>query len=343
MKLKIAAGLILLSLALAEFIPTDDWQPISPDQKLPPGLHVRVNMETGEREAKIMSPDDKDDSNAAIVVDTSNFNDNGAGGLIEQALHEISTPTPNLEILEEVAEYAHDVEFGESVVNSRLLQALVNVLRSATSPNMKEISARILGAALRNNPAALQIQQTTDPRLAQQVVSLLGFERNSTVQERLVYLLSSVVGSESGLRQVMNDADDRALRSVFRQGSPAVRAKLGRFVSDHLVDLQNGPLEHISTEDAAWKLRELKEWSDLFQDAAPRATTPQEKLAVVESLVEIHRAHDFMPVHKPFLQWLATAGRDTNEPQELRDLISRVRHVVFGNPNAQRKHDAEDL
>jgi nucleotide exchange factor SIL1 len=36
------------------FIPTNEWQPIRKDQGIPRGLHVRLNVQTGEREAKLL-------------------------------------------------------------------------------------------------------------------------------------------------------------------------------------------------------------------------------------------------------------------------------------------------
>ena len=36
------------------FIPTNEWKPIKKDQGIPRGLHVRLNVQTGEREAKLL-------------------------------------------------------------------------------------------------------------------------------------------------------------------------------------------------------------------------------------------------------------------------------------------------
>jgi nucleotide exchange factor SIL1 len=54
------------------FVPTDHFQPVRPDQDLPPGLHVRLNVYTGEKEAKINVPDEPTpDSLAGLPVDSS--------------------------------------------------------------------------------------------------------------------------------------------------------------------------------------------------------------------------------------------------------------------------------
>lgn len=40
------------------FQPTADWQTIQPGQGIPAGLHVRMNLQTGLKEAKLMDGDD---------------------------------------------------------------------------------------------------------------------------------------------------------------------------------------------------------------------------------------------------------------------------------------------
>ncbi|EFA10120.2 Nucleotide exchange factor SIL1-like Protein [Tribolium castaneum] len=43
------------------FVPTKEWQTVRKGQKIPKGLHVRINLETGETEAKLLdeAPEDK--------------------------------------------------------------------------------------------------------------------------------------------------------------------------------------------------------------------------------------------------------------------------------------------
>ncbi|CAH8871535.1 unnamed protein product [Trichobilharzia szidati] len=53
----------------SEFIPTDEWKEILPGQIIPPGLHVRQNLQTGLTEARLM--DDK--SNKSYVITNNNI------------------------------------------------------------------------------------------------------------------------------------------------------------------------------------------------------------------------------------------------------------------------------
>ena len=38
------------------FVATEEWQEVWPGQRVPGGLHVRMNLETGKKEAKILTP-----------------------------------------------------------------------------------------------------------------------------------------------------------------------------------------------------------------------------------------------------------------------------------------------
>lgn len=42
------------------FVPTKDWQEIMEGQSIPAGLHVRIDLQTGQKEAKLMEEDDSD-------------------------------------------------------------------------------------------------------------------------------------------------------------------------------------------------------------------------------------------------------------------------------------------
>jgi nucleotide exchange factor SIL1 len=60
----------LLILVQAEegdvFVAKEDWQEIWEGQKVPGGLHYRMNLETGKKEAKLLSQDDPDSSKGSL-------------------------------------------------------------------------------------------------------------------------------------------------------------------------------------------------------------------------------------------------------------------------------------
>jgi len=48
-----------------EFIPSNDWKEIQPNQAIPGGLHVRINLETGKKEAKLLQDNKTEDEETA--------------------------------------------------------------------------------------------------------------------------------------------------------------------------------------------------------------------------------------------------------------------------------------
>uniref|UniRef100_A0A6B2E540 Nucleotide exchange factor SIL1 n=1 Tax=Phlebotomus kandelakii TaxID=1109342 RepID=A0A6B2E540_9DIPT len=50
------------------FVPTREWQRIKEGQKVPPGLHYRINLETGEKEAKILEQGESESHKSSLTV-----------------------------------------------------------------------------------------------------------------------------------------------------------------------------------------------------------------------------------------------------------------------------------
>ncbi|KAL8365928.1 hypothetical protein RB595_004622 [Gaeumannomyces hyphopodioides] len=53
------------------FRATHEFQPVRPGQDIPPGLHVRLNVNTGEKEAKINVPSEQDPALAGLPVENA--------------------------------------------------------------------------------------------------------------------------------------------------------------------------------------------------------------------------------------------------------------------------------
>eukprot|EP00518_Triparma_eleuthera_P003389 CAMPEP_0182454114 /NCGR_PEP_ID=MMETSP1319-20130603/885_1 /TAXON_ID=172717 /ORGANISM="Bolidomonas pacifica, Strain RCC208" /LENGTH=354 /DNA_ID=CAMNT_0024652093 /DNA_START=112 /DNA_END=1172 /DNA_ORIENTATION=+ len=75
-------GLVtFLSLSSAkEFVATDEWQVLPPEDSVPAGLHIRLDMETGQRWAKIAKADDGDAVTTREEVEAMRRGENIAGG-----------------------------------------------------------------------------------------------------------------------------------------------------------------------------------------------------------------------------------------------------------------------
>ncbi|RAW33435.1 hypothetical protein PC110_g10227 [Phytophthora cactorum] len=60
-----------IGVTVPEFVATNDWQELLPGQGVPRGLHVRLNLETGKREAKLVDPNEAEteESMRSVVVE----------------------------------------------------------------------------------------------------------------------------------------------------------------------------------------------------------------------------------------------------------------------------------
>jgi len=62
---------LFLSVVFGEFVATDEWQRVPENVPLPQGLHYRINLETGVKEAKLL----RDHSDSAAIVPTGDVQD----------------------------------------------------------------------------------------------------------------------------------------------------------------------------------------------------------------------------------------------------------------------------
>lgn len=257
------------------------------------------------------------------------------------ALVDCGQLTPD--VLDELEEWSHDREFGIKVVESGLAWKLVG---AAVSPNSSDEFRQwcifIVGGSIRNNVPALQMMMGHPEDAELFLSSVINAIDNDSISDkiasRFVYLLSSCIGTPGTLNLLTDIGGGTVLRRAFEH-RPAVRTKLCRFVDAHLV-----PQGHESSEDALVQATEALAWSNLLQDSLASTQPGQEvapRMEQLETLIACHQ-HLNLPVKKEFLKWLASSDRK-KEPQEFLSLINASRHAVFGNPNAQRKHDADEL
>ncbi|KAM5356139.1 hypothetical protein ACJ41O_002785 [Fusarium nematophilum] len=178
------------------FQPTDEFQIVHEDQELPHGLHVRLNVWTGEKEAKINVPDDNDPAlqglpvdHAVVVVDPEQP---GApqipkGAPAYEAVGKIKEPEGDYEAkpffegmrmlksgavdggkevddaLEGMEELSHDIYYGLKITeDAPVVRSLLCMMADEGAPFTQGASPRdqqaaaILAGALSNNAAALK-------------------------------------------------------------------------------------------------------------------------------------------------------------------------------------------
>ncbi|PNY24825.1 Histone-lysine N-methyltransferase SMYD3 [Tolypocladium capitatum] len=186
------------------FQPTDEFQIVHDDQELPKGLHVRLNIWTGKKEAKFNVPGEGDPAleglpvDQAIVVVEPQQPDaprvpKGApeyepvGKVKEPSQHESESfssimkalgsgvkPDNHVfdEALEALEELSHDIYYGLKIAEDMdVVKALFCLMADQKAPGSEGFTPRdqqaasILASALQNNPPALEQVAKVWPKL----------------------------------------------------------------------------------------------------------------------------------------------------------------------------------
>lgn len=176
------------------FQPTDEFQTVHEDQELPPGLHVRLNIWTGQREAKINDPTEAGDPSleglpvdqGIVVVDPEKQPEDlpiipkgapaydNVGAVKEPPQHVagqfyeslsvlksgvVSDDAAFTQALEELEDLSHDIYYGLKITeDSEAVKGLLCILADQSSDTSSSTlqAASILAGALSNNPTALK-------------------------------------------------------------------------------------------------------------------------------------------------------------------------------------------
>lgn len=176
------------------FEPTDEFQTVHDDQEIPNGLHVRMNIWTGQKEAKINVPDEVDSSLEGLPVDQGivvvdpepedgpkiprGAPEYEAVGKIKGPEHEakafgeamtmLKTGTVSGEktfdgLLDELEELSHDIYYGLKITeDTEAVKALFCLMADQGAPavdgNMPrdQQAASILASSIQNNPTSLK-------------------------------------------------------------------------------------------------------------------------------------------------------------------------------------------
>lgn len=275
----------------------------------------------------------------------------------------------DLNELESLAELSHEIDHGSRIA-ALIAFELLNVIRDNGKPfEHREVCARIFGAAFRNNPEALKQLEASIPIVVRSILSTLESEPNEKLQARLIYILSSLMSHQPhGINEFKATDGSTVLRNLYSRSNSGVKNKCSAFVNDFIADDDDNHNNHYNADEAhgidhiEWRKRELAKWSDTFQgDLATSGNNNDDSfgssLPVFNLLIQIHKKHRDLPVKQDFLEWLSHKSelqKEILKNQQLGEKLSyqekefltaifEVRHEVFGNPKASRKHLVDDL
>lgn len=356
------------------FEPTDVFTPVHSDQIIPAGLHVRINMETGLKEAKLLLPEDmesQDASDLALVP----------GEEAKEAIIPVASQTPEpyppsrplpgsdfalfdhaikslqsseictVEIqqaLDTLEELAHELEFGLRTIDQRKsngLETLLRLLQHSSDAQCRAKAAMVLGSALRNNANAVLALPEAFP-LTAQLIRLLQAEDEGNTQKMIMYALSAAMAQRTAKEEYHMLNGHEILLKAYSSGSDDLKGKIASFIEDHFSQA-NGPENGVTLQDSKAYENGLVEsealgnWCYRFQESLMgpiTSITCREKLLSAASQIRRTNANA-CTVSKEFLNYLAEVS-SSDQASEAIVAMARSARPLFGNTKASRKHQA---
>ena len=358
------------------FQPSNEWQVVREDQQIPAGLHVRLNLETGETEARLLQAENDEKTSDMVLLDSdegsseiqerkdlqprpkASFKKSRVSetelldydsSVIEVLDYEHNKDAKSLEkAIDTLIELSHDIDFGVQLSSHPLFfSVLGKIAETSRDSAIVEKAYRIMGSLLRNNPEAVEnFTQNNKSGLIPKLYSVLQSKGVSeVVQKRILGIIHALALDMTYAFQNFNVNDAslseglNSLISVFPSLKAPARDRLVLILEDlNLLENQGSEAN--------------KTFSEFLQRFLYQRQVGSEKQfqTVFRTLAELHEAEN-LTVGKDFLQWLSKEaeerkaglkrrdGEHSKEDTEFDSYIASARHVVFGNPNAARKAD----
>lgn len=352
----------LLPSALATFVPTNEWQEVPDDEMLSPGLHVRLDLATNHREAKLADVNDSTEYQGGMIVSFNETSpekisiepvvgeseDDGhgphihtSGGELQHLLKALRTREISEEQLEDLNDLAHDLKFGSAIIKDGVYD-LLKVIKDDRAGKKREIAARALGAAIRNNPSSQTFLVDNQVEITSTCLDLLkhltttGWLCNKLKYEvlisRIIYVLGSSVTMPGGWQQFVSGKGSDVLFQVFEKADIPLKSKISNFVVDRL-------------GQEWWSSDETEKWCDVIQKDLAASLPSSDQIDLFGNLCYLKQQVPTFTDRLDFLEWIASLHAQKGHRTGMDDLVeiaSQHRHE-FGNPLAGRKHHADEL
>ena len=328
-----------------EFVPTTEFQLVHADQEIPPGLHIRMNFETGLKEAKlyIPSPEDANDpNNGVLVVDTPDVDVNEpailppkealvAPGTFSSWSATIKNPhAPEQELLAALAgleDLAHEIYWGKQLAGKEFFPRLLQLtVAPSSTAEVRAAAALVLGSACGNNPAALKTGIANVGGADGFVAPLLRAverEKVEVVRARMVWVLSQTAAEVGVRRRFVEMGGLRVVMEAFAAGE-AVKAKAAVLVEDTFL---NGDMRAEGDERGVQEVRGLEVFCGKFQEAIVGGLGEVTEERVLSALVALKKVVKGCQAGAEFESWMEAV--DVEENEGIAELVKEAKDLFY--------------
>jgi len=347
-----------------DFEPESDWKQILPLQMIPPGLDIRMNLETGLKEAKLKDLD--------AVVEHSDgldtFPGNDDSNVDKKIIHEFSEIFKNLEDdvfvednLENLIDFSHDYKHGSKIIHNEQSFIMNQIKSKDISDDVKDLYLRLITSCLRNNgPAKEMFFVKNVDYIVEQIPAWINTNKKKFLN-RAVNILQNVAYKASS----NNDLIDNLEMLYIATENQSIKIKILEIFSDLellISDFNEDPSQinfHFDPSQKSLVKRNLDDKNNLeswFNEYAEKIQIDSldefylQKF--LKTLIEFKENDGTLKPDQKFIEWIAQESmnrfkqlEDMDETQlEARDLekesfskeLIRARHEVFGNKHASR-------
>lgn len=253
------------------FVATDEFQIIHDDQELPSGLHVRLNFETGKKEAKINVVGATDDTNNAVIVIQNDDNsesvvtdtlkpiprvplspDGAIKPPISASAGEALAFSDSLEILSShkshstselshallsLEELVHEIYWGLQISAPKYVSPLLTLVSGSPEATIRSNAALVLGSALSNNPKALSSATSDNSvRLIRSLLSSLDKETDNNARARILYALNQAIKSPTTRTDFLTAEGLPTLHRLFKHGDAEFMGRAAIVIEDNFLN-----------------------------------------------------------------------------------------------------------
>lgn len=337
------------------FEPSWDWQIIKPGQDIPPGLHVRLNIDTLKREAKFMDPDEQDTNHlqelmvgdSAEVYDRSNDvnhemkNENTNGNVIQNSrIHRAKASRDDLNnfdsavlevedfqgnkerlaaALDTLTELSHDIEFGiELTKDKQIFDSLFRVAESIKDNTFVEKIYRIIGSTLRNNPLAIENVITNfGDAFSVGIFNQLHGHSDGIIQKRILGIIHALTQNNKFVAKYFSFENSRGLDAII-DIYPELDSESRIRASNILEDLSlfGKSNDRRSIEQSTPDFEVSKFIQESFVNGR---TNPDNFKVYFNRLKELHQRNKDLKPSKKFLGWLSDQVESRKEHKKRDD------------------------
>lgn len=341
------------------FEPETNWKEVKPEQRLPGGLDIRLNLETGKKEAKLvensgMKQQQGYKDNKENMAESSEYEFTAQFKEVQQMLDSGLKDYSQVEsILDDLVEFAHDYKHGFKII-SHEFALLKDLSFNETLPiSLREVSTRIITSGLRNNPPVLTFIKTNYPDYINQIFNKISQEVNNKkisdnkkiLVRRYVSILNELIEQDDAAVSIDLDV----LQKMYKINDKQVQIKTLELASKIFApENQNDSilLKRGNTQLSEDRIQEwVNEYSKLIQDNGIDELHLRKFFLSLYNIKKQYGAS--IKVDASFLNWLidqieirkahlndGLEERDTEQDTFDEKFISS-RHIIFGNPLAE--------